>query len=117
MSSTTVIAVSSGAGRCGQATSAISGSAEPHNCRTMCHVNHGSGAARSNSSDAQPICPTNHSAAHAPIAPQNTAWRPRHARRRVASTYSGASGGNSSAMLPATNRVALWSARPAISAA
>ena len=73
MSSATVIAVSSAAARCGQATSAMSGSAEPHSCRMMCHLNHGSGVERNNSSDAQPTWPMNQSAAHAPMAAQNTA--------------------------------------------
>ena len=45
MSSATVIAVSATSARCGQATSAISGSADPHSCRMMCHLNHGSGVA------------------------------------------------------------------------
>ena len=45
MSSATVIAVSATLSRCGQATSAISGSADPHSCRMMCHLNQGSGVA------------------------------------------------------------------------
>jgi hypothetical protein len=73
ISSATVIAVSAAAARCGQETKAISGSADPHSWRTMCHLNQGSGVERNSSSYDQLIWPISHSAAHAPMAPQNTA--------------------------------------------
>ena len=72
-SSATVTAESVAEVPCGHATRAMRGNAEPHKCSMMCHLNHGSGVSRSISSAAHPIWPTNHSAAHAAMAPQNTA--------------------------------------------
>ena len=104
ISSVAVSAASLRGPRCGQATMAISGSAEPESCRMMCHLNHGSGIDRRTSSLAHPTCPISHSAAHAAMAPKKTACRPRHAARRRMMTASGTKGGNSSAALPTSIR-------------
>ncbi len=53
MSSAAVIVVSTKTPRCGQATSAISGSADAHNCRMIGHLNHGRSVAWTSSPDAQ----------------------------------------------------------------
>ena len=105
MSSAAVADVSAPARRrCGHATSEMSGSAEPLNCSTRCHLNHGSGFMKTPSSSAQPICPIIQRAAHVAMAPQNTAWRPIHRLRLRAITTSGAIGGSSSAMSPMITR-------------
>ena len=104
MSIAAVIAVSSRTPRCGHATSAMNGSADPESCRMMCHLNHGSGTDRKISSDAHPNWPISQSAGHAAMAPQKTAWRPRQSPRRRTMTTSGAIGGRRSAALPTSRR-------------
>jgi hypothetical protein len=73
MSIAAVSAVSLRVPRCGHATIAMSGSADPESCRMMYHLNQGSGVERTTSSNAHAICPISHSAAHAAIVPKNTA--------------------------------------------